>query len=143
MSGIHTSPFPPHGVCWLWDWHLILLHAPADLLTFLAYSLISLTAIYVYRSGHMKGLSTIYPSLWWLGAAFIGTCGISHLGNAAEIWFGGWMYWLTGANKVIMSIASILFAVKFWHARETMSLFGRVLREVREQEQEQERKDAQ
>lgn len=140
MTMTSTESLMPHGACWLWDWHLIALHAPADLLTFLAYSIISLTAIYVYRCGHLSGLSMLHPRLWWLGAAFIGTCGLSHLGSFAEVWFGGALYWITGVNKVIMSLVSLAFALHFWRLREEFSLVGRVLREIRDMEPEKDKR---
>lgn len=117
----------PHGVCWQWDVFLILLHAPADLITFAVYMLIPAMAIYVYRAGHLSSLYTAYPKLWQLGAGFVFFCGLSHLASFLEIWFGGAVYYFAGANKIIMATVSVLFAKEFWSLRHTMVMIGRVM----------------
>lgn len=124
----------PHGACWLWNWRLISLHAPADLLTFLAYASITLIAAYIYRTGKLHKLSAAYPDLWISGAGFVFFCGLSHLGNFLEIWFGGSLYWWTGINKNFMAATSLWFALQFWKRRDDISLVGRVLFEADRQE---------
>lgn len=130
----------PHGACWLWDWHLIALHAPADILTFLAYSSIALTAIYVYYRGKLSKLAVAYPYLWLSGAGFVFFCSLSHLGGFLEIWFGGWIYYLTGVNKAIMGAVSLWFAWQFFRLRDEIVTVGRVLFETDRQEREMETK---
>lgn len=127
MNHPHFESYMPHGACWLWNPFLILLHASADLLTFLAYAAIPLTAVYIYRSGHLRGLAEAYPSLWRLGGAFVFFCGLCHLGSFLEVWFGGGVYWITGVNKAIMATVSLWFAYAFWKCREDLVLIGRLL----------------
>jgi len=117
----------PHGQCWLWDWRLILIHGLSDLLTFIAYTGIALVAYYIYLKGDLRGAKLAYPKLWFWGASFVLTCGISHLGNFLEIWVGGDFYWLTGVNKSLMSLASLRFLQIFWRRREDIALAGKVL----------------
>jgi len=119
--------YQPHGMCWLWDYRLILLHAPSDFATFIAYSIIVIVAAYVYRCGTLSHLRTAYPRLWKSGVGFIGTCGLSHLGNFLEVWYGGGLYWMSGVNKVIMAVFSLYFAVQFYRVRDELVLAGRVL----------------
>lgn len=134
---IHTSAeWAPHGVCWLWDWRVILLHSPADLVTFLAYAVISLTAVYVYRVAIRSGVAVLYPRLWLLGAAFIGTCGLSHLGNSLEVFYGGQLYWLTGCNKLVMATVSAWFAIDIWRVRETIVMVFLAMRDARTDDNE-------
>lgn len=121
----------PHGACWRWDWRLIVLHAPADLGTFAAYVIIAATGFYIYRTGHLRLLRAAYPRLWRLGAAFVLSCGFSHLGNFLEVWHGGALYWLTGVNKLFMATVSLWFATEFFRRREEIVLAGLVLENAR------------
>ena len=134
-----TSFLVSHGECWLWNWKLILLHAPADILTFLAYSSIALVAMFIYHKGRLSRLAVAYPYLWISGAGFVFFCALSHLGSFAEIWFGGWVYYVTGVNKVLMSIVSLWFAWQFFRLRNEIVIVGRVLFETDRQMEEEER----
>lgn len=125
--------FMPHGACWLWDWKLILLHGPADFITFLSYSIIPIVCLFVYRTGRLQDVQSAFPGLWLWGAGFVLFCGLSHLGSFLEIWFGGWVYWITGINKIIMATFSAGFAIQFFYQREKIALFGRILSEVHRQ----------
>lgn len=124
----------PHGVCWLWDWRLILLHAPFDLMTFAAYMIIPLTALRIFRLGHLRDVAVMYPGLWTLGGLFVTFCGLSHLGSFLEIWIGGRLYWLTGINKVLMGCVSLAFAYVFYTLQERIILIAKTIREIREHE---------
>jgi len=121
--------FAPHRVCWLGNPWLIALHAPADLVTFLAYVAIPALVAYVYYKGELSAVGSAFPGLWRLAAAFVGLCGLSHLGNYLEVWYGGPLYWVTGAMKVAMAGASVAFAAQLWGVRDRLVLFGRVLAE--------------
>lgn len=129
-----SSSFSPHGDCLHWNTYLILMHSSADFLSFLACSIISLVALYVYTEGRLRGANRAYPSLWLLGSTFLATYALSRLGAFLEIWYGGAFYWWTGANKVILSLAIITFAVRFWKYRESMVTIGRVMASIEEQE---------
>lgn len=116
-----------------------MLHAPADLLTFCAYSAIALTALYVYQRGKLSKLALAYPYLWLSGAGFVFFCSLSHLGSFLEIWCGGRIYYLTGANKVVMGIVSLWFAIQFFRLRDEIVTVGRVLFEADRQERERDK----
>lgn len=124
--------FMPHGACWMWDVRLVALHAPADLVTFFAYCSIPLIAIWIYRHGRLKAMATAFPALWRWGAAFVLLCGISHLGNFAEVFYGGPLYWWTGVNKIAMAAVSVRFAVEFWRCRWAIVTLARALGAVAE-----------
>ena len=119
--------YMPHGACWLWNAVLIVLHAVGDLGTSLYYAVIPAIALYVYHRGHLANLKAAYPRLWRRGAGFIAFCGLSHLGAFAEIWMGGWLYYLTGGIKLCMLAASALFAWEFWRLRWELIAIGRGL----------------
>lgn len=127
---MNTPHWMSHGQCWFWDWRLILIHGISDLLIFIAYMLIPITALYIYKNGHLDTLKASYPGLWLAGMAFVGFCGLSHLGSFIEIWYGDSIYWITGINKVLMSIASIWFAVSLWKVKDEIITISRILQAV-------------
>lgn len=129
-----THYLSPHGTCCLWNWGLILLHAPFNLMTFAACMIILFTALRIFRSGHLRDVAVMYPGLWTLGGLFITFCGLSYLGSFLEIWVGGSLYWLTGINKVLVGCISITFAWVFCASQDKIILIARVMREIREQE---------
>lgn len=124
------ADYMPHGACWLWDRWLIAMHGIGDLGTWFYYMLIPLIVLYIYRHGRLSRLAAAYPKLWRRGAGFILFCGINHLGAFFEIWVGGRIYYLTGVNKILMLVASGLFAWEFWKHRHDLVMVGLVLQEV-------------
>lgn len=130
-SSTMFSFYSSHGSCWLWDPTLVSLHAISDLITFICYVLIPLIALYIYLTGNLSSISTLYPKLWLTGGAFVFFCGLSHFGSAIEIWIGGYFYYITGVNKIFMAIASISFVVLFWRERESILTVVRVLNAVK------------
>lgn len=129
-----SHEFPPHAVCWLWDVRLILLHGVSSLLTAIAYLTIPLIVLYIYRQGRVKGLVAAYPMLWLLGGGFVFLCGLSHLGDFLEIWYGGLTYWITGICKAAMSIVSLAFAYTFWLKSGEIVLIAKILFELSNQD---------
>lgn len=123
----------PRGDCWLWDWNLISLHGLSDLLTFAACIIVFLVAAYIYRNGKLRRSTIAFPGLWTAGAGFVFFCGLVRLGNFLEIWYGGSLYWWTGANKLIMAGIAVWFAVQLWRLRDEIALVGRVLFEAHRQ----------
>lgn len=119
--------FAPHGACWLWDWRILVLHAPADLVTFLAYAVIPLVALWIYRTGHVAGLAMAYPRLWRRGALFVAFCGLSHLGSFVEVYMGGWTYVVNGGVKTIMAVVSVGFAWEFWRVRAELATLAQIV----------------
>jgi hypothetical protein len=130
--------YPPHGACWFWDWRLLALHASADLATFLAYATIPWVAFLIYRRTKLSQIPTLFPSLWRWGMAFVGLCGLSHLGATAELWFGGWVYWITGLNKISMAVASFGFVFHFLKSTPRISEIADVLFVAEEEENRRE-----
>lgn len=126
---LHDS-YLPHGACWLWDRGLIAIHATSDLGAALCFLIIPLVALYIYRRGRLARLVAAYPLLWRRGAAFVLFAGLGYLGAFLEIWIGGWLYYVTGANKILMLASSALFAVEFWRRREDLVMVGLVLDDV-------------
>lgn len=128
---MHSQTFPPHGMCWNWNPWMITAHAVSDLGTFVAYAAIPAIAMYIYRKGQLGHLQVAFPKLWLLGAMFVGTCGLSHLGTFLEVWFGGVFYWYTAANKIIMCLVSCMFARTFWNYRNDIALLGSLTHKVK------------
>lgn len=128
----------PHGMCWFWNPKLITVHAVSDFATFLCYMAIPIVFIYIYRTGKISKLKSAYPRLWVLGAGFIGTCGLSHLGAFLEIWFGGTLYWWTGLNKSLMAIVSWAFFFELFKHIDRIALTGKILFEVDEEQHRRE-----
>lgn len=123
----HGAGFAPHGVCWFWDRWLIALHSIPDVITMLAYMSIPLLIALIYHSGHIRSLVISFPTLWKLAIAFIFFCGLSHLGNALEVWIGGSLYYWTGANKVLMAVSSAWFAIELYRRRVEIVTIARVV----------------
>lgn len=133
----HT--YLPHGACWLWDRWLIALHAIPDLITMLAYFSIPMFLLYIYRHGHLRSLTIAFPKLWKLAIAFIFFCGLSHLGNVLEVWFGGSLYYVTGINKIFMAVSSTWFAAVLVRRRNDIAFIGRTVSKVTERLNERDR----
>jgi len=114
-------------MCYLYDWRMILLQGGADLATGLAYIAIALTVLYIYRAGGLRTLTAAYPSLWRLGAVFVGLCGISHILAMIEIFSP--VYWLSGAERLAMAGVSVAFARVLWRRKDELSLVGQILGE--------------
>ena len=96
----------PHGYCFLWNTHLVILHVTSDSLIGLAYVFISGMLIYFVR--------TIYhdlPFRWIFVAfgAFIIACGFTHFLDIWTLWYA--TYWLSGTVKLITAIASLSTAI--------------------------------
>lgn len=133
-------PYPSHGSCWLWDFELILLHSISSLGTFLAYMVIPLVILYIYRNGHLNSIEQAFPVLWRLGAGFIFLCGLSHLGSFLEIYFGGKFYWITGVFNMGMAVVSLLFVCALWKCKDDLVLLGKIFTMISEAEQDQQEK---
>ncbi len=101
-----TSDFPARWTCGEWTsfegWLLI----GSDLAIFGAYAAIPLSlAVYVA----MKRRDIVFPTLYWLFAAFILSCGLTHLVDATIFW-QPW-YRLSGLLKFITAIVSWATAI--------------------------------
>jgi hypothetical protein len=99
--------FMPHGMCFLWQSNLILLHTLSDGFIGLSYFLI---AIVIYLIGLQK-TATLFPSPWItiLFINFIFFCALTHFMSIVVIWFP-W-YWFEGILKLATGIISFTTAL--------------------------------
>ena len=78
-----TAGFMPHGYCLLWRPDIVGMHVGADMLIFVAYSVIAFCLhLFVKRRPEFR-----YSTMVLLSAAFIGGCGITHLFAAVSLWW--------------------------------------------------------
>ncbi|WP_428313154.1 sensor histidine kinase [Hydrocarboniphaga sp.] len=105
-SLVESGSFLPHGVCYLQQPNLILLHVVSDALVALAYFMIPLALIYVSRSiGRRLSFS------WAIGlfAAFIILCGAGHVLDIVVVWKP--VYWLQGWQRAMTAVVSLATAL--------------------------------
>lgn len=98
---LHTEGFPPRWLCgtgWLpfTGWFMI----TADLLIFTAYTSIPLLLLYFIN----KKKDMAFPKIFWLFAAFIFACGVSHLLDAIMFWWPA--YRLNALEKFMTGLVS-------------------------------------
>lgn len=105
MSLGDTGGFLPHGVCYLQQPELILLHVVSDALVALAYFMIPIALVYVSRRIGWK-----LSFNWAIGlfAAFIILCGAGHVLDIIVIWKP--LYWLQGWQRALTALVSIATA---------------------------------
>ncbi|MBC1220117.1 EAL domain-containing protein [Nostoc sp. UCD121] len=96
--------FIPHGHCYLWKPELVGLHIVSDSLIALSYYSIPLTLLYFVR----KRQDLPFNWIFLLFAAFIVTCGTTHLMDIWTLWYP--TYWLSGCIKAITAIVSLYTA---------------------------------
>ncbi len=97
--------FIPHGYCLSWSPILLKLHIVSDLLITLAY--FSIPLILLYFIIRLKSFQ--YRWLIGLFAAFIISCGMTHLMSLITIWYP--IYWIDGLFKLITAGLSIITAI--------------------------------
>ncbi|WP_438971156.1 ATP-binding protein [Methylophaga sp.] len=95
----------PHGVCFNWNLELLFLHVASDLLIALAYSSIPITIVYFASKRRSSGLATYY----YLFAAFILACGVTHMLGIITLWSP--IYLVSGTAKALTAIVSVVTAV--------------------------------
>jgi signal transduction histidine kinase len=100
--------FLPHGVCFLWDESLLLLHVVSDSVIALAYYSIPIALIFFVRRRKDLAFSWIFV----LFAVFIVACGTTHLLGIWTIWHPA--YWLDGTVKAITATVSLVTAILLW-----------------------------
>jgi PAS domain S-box-containing protein len=105
QAWLSASPFIPHGHCYLWQPGLVWLHGLSDGLIALAYGLIAAALIYFIQ----KRQDIPFRSLFWLFAAFIATCGLTHLLAVWTLWFP--TYWVSGGIKAATALISLYTAL--------------------------------
>lgn len=101
-----SGPFIPHGHCYLWRPGLVWLHGLSDGLIALAYGAIAIALVYVVQ----RRPDVPFPPLFWLFAAFIAACGLTHLLGIWTLWVP--TYWISGSVKAITALVSIYTAAE-------------------------------
>ena len=100
-----TVGFPPRWRCGTqWSPALGYLHIISDLLIFLAY--ISIPILLIYFTRNRKEMP--FVPIFWLFAAFISLCGLSHLIDANLFWHPWYRFW--GLVKLLTAIVSLITA---------------------------------
>jgi PAS domain S-box-containing protein len=90
----------PHGHCYLWQRELVALHIVSDSIIAMAYYSIPLSLIYFISQG--KDLP--FRNIFWLFAAFIISCGTTHVMEVWTLWHP--VYWVSGCLKIITAAIS-------------------------------------
>jgi PAS domain S-box-containing protein len=101
----HMDSFLPHGTCISWDIPLLSLYVLSDLFIALAYFSIPLGIIYFVK----KRSEGTFKPVYYLFAAFIAACGITHVMNIVTLWFP--LYYLAGIFKFLTAVISVATAV--------------------------------
>lgn len=104
-SAVVNGNLMPHGYCLLWYPDLLWLHVASDLLISLAYFTIPTILFYFVR----KRRETPFPGLILLFAAFILSCGATHVLETLTIWYP--LYRLEGYVKLFTGMVSMLTAL--------------------------------
>lgn len=140
MEHLIHDIFPPHAVCWLWRWDIILTHFIGDILTALAYYAIPLTLYYLTRKYFFDRRLKL---ILWMYAIFIFLCGTTHIFDVVMIWYiNETILILDGIFRVATGIFSVFSAVitfyvtrRFLHlARDFFGIAARMTEEQRELE---------
>ncbi len=97
----------PHGMCFLWNLPLILLHVISDAFTAVAYLMIVVIMLVATPSTTI----VIYKSRWAmvLFVNFIFWCAMTHIFSIVVIWFP--IYILEGTIKLTTAVVSMLTAL--------------------------------
>lgn len=95
-----TSDFPARWSCGVWSDAHGTLHIASDVAVFLAYISIPCILIYLMR----KRPDLPFPRVFWLFAAFILACGLTHLMEASLFWYP--MYRVSGLLKALTAVVS-------------------------------------
>jgi len=112
-----TAGFMPHGMCLLWRPDIVAMHVGADVLTFLAYSVIALSIrrFLTYRPEFRYNRAAL------LSAAFVGGCGVTHLFSAVSLWWPA--YGAQAMMKVTVAMISVAAAVAIWRIIPTLGAY--------------------
>lgn len=100
------NDYMPHGECWLWNRQLVTMHVVSDFLIFVSYVAIAFTlTVIIDRCGDRVS----YPLLWYGFAAFIVSCGFTHLMEVVNTFLP--YYFLAGYIKIVCAVTSLGTAV--------------------------------
>lgn len=101
----HSHDFMPHGYCISWDVPLLTLHVLSDFFIALAYFSIPIGIIYFVS----KKDDVTFKPVYYLFAAFITACGITHIMGIITLWLP--VYYLAGVFKLLTAIVSVATAI--------------------------------
>jgi PAS domain S-box-containing protein len=101
----NSSPFIPHGHCYLWKTDLVWLHIISDGLIAAAYYSIPATLFYFVR--RRKDLPFYWIFLLFSG--FIVACGTTHIMEIWTLWYP--TYWTSGFLKAATALISVFTAL--------------------------------
>jgi len=104
MLNLFQNDFMPHGFCIKWSWDLLTIYVVSDGFIFLAYSYIGIALIVFAR----KNVGLVWNKLLWLFAAFILSCGFTHLMEIVTFWQP--IYWIDVILKTITAGLSFMTA---------------------------------
>ena len=102
------SRFMPHGYCMQWDPRLVWTHVISDALIALAYFSIPF-ALLVFA---VKRRDVDFRRIFFLFAAFILSCGITHLFGIYTLWYPD--YWAEAWVKAFTAAVSLATAYVLW-----------------------------
>lgn len=100
--------FMPHGMCFLWQTDILLLHVVSDGIIAASYFSIPIALLYFVKRRTDLEFKWLLP----LFAAFIVLCGITHLFGIWVIWNPD--YWLDGTAKAFTAAVSAATALVLW-----------------------------
>ncbi|MDY6781548.1 MAG: adenylate/guanylate cyclase domain-containing protein [Cyanobacteriota bacterium] len=103
-----SSPYIPHGHCYLWQTPLVGLHLVSDLTIALSY--FSIPAMLLYFASQRRDVP--FLNVFILFGAFIILCGLGHLLEIWTLWHP--TYWLTGVEQAATALVSCYTAVQLW-----------------------------
>src|SRR5882757_1165257 len=100
-----SSPYMPHGYCYMWNPGLVGLHVISDSLIALSYLSIPITLVYFVRRRRDVPFNWIFVCF----GIFILACGATHVMEVWTLWHAD--YWLSGAVKAVTALASVPTAI--------------------------------
>jgi PAS domain S-box-containing protein len=98
---LHHASFMPHGMCYLWQPDILLLHVISDSFIALAYLTIPFTLLYFVRQRKDLQFNWMFVCF----AIFIVACGATHVMEIITVWNP--VYWASGTVKAITALASV------------------------------------
>lgn len=98
---LHHTSFMPHGMCYLWQPDILMLHVVSDSFIALAYFTIPVALIWFARKRRDLSFNWMFVCF----ALFIIACGTTHLMEIVTIWTP--VYWASGTVKAITALASV------------------------------------
>ena len=105
---VDPSGLTPHGFCLLWQPGLVWTYAASDLVVGAAYFSIPLALAVVLR----RRRDLVFRPLFWLAAAFILLCGVTHWLDLLTLWVPA--YGAQALAKAATAAVSAVMAVALW-----------------------------